>query len=167
MRFHVSRRLRRSSVMLSDDTFHAKLAQTMASLRAWSGFVADVCAIEDAEIGGSWHFGLTPHMPNACPVELLLRLDQRFDLTVASEQYEDRPIPSLDLFLPLVQAIADGRVVTRRVVSRMTGLVHATLTVVTLSDGGLFEDGHPNPDAPVLREASLEWRDTRYLPYRR
>jgi hypothetical protein len=153
--------------MLPDDTFHTRLAETMASLRAWTGFVADVAAIEDAEIGGSWHFGLSPHMQKACPVELLIRLDQRFDLTVAGEGYEDRPIQSFDLFLPLVQAIADGQVVTRHSVSRLTGLVHATSTVVRLDGGGVFEAGHPSPDAPALPGAPLEWRDVHYLPYRR
>ena len=153
--------------MLSDDAFHAKLMLTMASLRAWSGFVADVAVIEDGEIGESWHFGLVPHMPSACPVELVLRHDQRYDLTVAGESYEDRPIASLDLFPRLIEAIADGRVVRRYAVSRTTGLLHATSTVVRLRDGVVFEDGHPCLDVPALPAPPLEWRDLHFLPYRR
>jgi hypothetical protein len=153
--------------MLSDDTFHARLLATMASLRAWSGFVADVAAIEDAEIGDAWHFGLTPHMPGACPVDLVLRRDQRFDLTVAGQSYEDREVASLELFPPLMAAIADGRVVRRRAVSRATGLVHHTSTIVRLPDGSVFEAGYPSPGGPVLADPTLEWRDLHFLPYRR
>jgi hypothetical protein len=153
--------------MLSDDTFLAKLSQTVASLRAWTGFVADVATVEYAETDDCWHLGLTPHVPNACPVELLMRRDQRFDLRIAGETYEDRPIATLDLFQPLIEAIADGRVITRHTVSRLTGIVHATSTVVTLADGTVFEDGRQNPDAPRLRDPPLERRDIHFVPYRR
>jgi hypothetical protein len=153
--------------MLPDDAFHARLAQTMASLRAWSGFVADVAVIENAEIGDAWHFGLAPHMPGACPVELVLRHDQRYDLTIAGQSYEDREIASLDLFPRLIAAIAEGRVVRRHAVSRATGLVHLTSTIVRLADGSVFEAADPRPAAPALSDPQLEWRDLHFLPYRR
>ena len=153
--------------MLSDDTFHSALMQTMASLRAWSGFVADVADIEDAEIGDSWHFGLTPHMQGACPVDLVLRSDQRFDLSLDGEAYEDRPIDTLDLFPRLIEAVADGRVIRRYAVSRATGLLHATSTVVRLGDASLFEASRPSAGAPALADPPLEWRNVHYLPYRR
>jgi hypothetical protein len=153
--------------MLSDDTFHSALMQTMASLRAWSGFVADVADIEDAEIGDSWHFGLTPHMPGACPVDLVLRSDQRFDLNLDGEAYEDRAIETFDLFPRLIEAVADGRVIRRYAVSRATGLLHAVSTLVPLGDGAAFEAGRPIAGAPALTDPPLEWRNVHYLPYRR
>ncbi len=153
--------------MLSDDVFQAALMQTMASLRAWSGFVADVADIEDAEIGESWHFALTPHMPGACPVDLVIRSDQRFDLGLDGESYEDRPIEALDLFPRLIEAVADGRVIRRYAVSRATGLLQTVSTLVPLGDGNAFEADRPIAGAPALADPPLEWRNVHYLPYRR
>ncbi|HXF53331.1 MAG TPA: hypothetical protein VNK52_04330 [Hyphomicrobiaceae bacterium] len=153
--------------MLPDDTFEVKLAETMATVRAWSGFVADVADVEDAEIGDAWHFGLVPHMAGACPVEVVVRRsDQRCDFTIAGESYEDIAIADLDLLPKVLAAVADGRVIRRHGVSRATGLKRFTATIVRLPDGGVFEMAHPSPGAPAV-ESEIEWRDWHFLPYRR
>jgi len=157
----------RNRRMLPDDTFEVKLTETMAAVRAWSGFVADVAEVEDTEIGDAWHFGLVPHMAGACPVEVVVRRgDQRCDLTIAGETYEDVELGNLDLLPKLIAAVADGRVIRRHGVSRTTGLRHFTATIVHLPDGSVFEAAHASPGAPAV-EAEIEWRDLHFLPYRR
>ena len=153
--------------MLSDEIYRAKLQQTIASLEAWTGFVADVARVEESDQGSAWRLALVPHAPHACSIEIVLRADQRFDVTIADWTSKNLAIPSLDLFMPLLEAVTEGQVVKRRVASAITGLVHSVSTVVTLADGRVFADGQldvaalPTPDTPT------EIRDTHYLPYRR
>ena len=153
--------------MLSDDTYRAKLQQTIASVRAWSGFVADVARLDITDQGTAWRLALTPRAARACPVEFVLRSDQKYDLIVGGQTFEDRKLASLDLVLQLLQAVADGRVVTRRLSSAATGLLHGVETVVTLADGTQFKDESRNPAAQALNGVEIETREITYLPYRR
>ena len=153
--------------MISDDAYRAKLQQTIAEIRAWKGFIADVARYEEYETDSAWGVALTPRTPGACPIELVLRNDQRFDITIGGETYEDVAIASLDLFLPMIQAVAEGRVITRFAASAATGLLRDVSTLVTLADGSVFTKCRANPDAAFLPEPHLETRDTSYLPYRR
>ncbi len=82
---------------------------------------------------------MTPAVSAACPFELMLRADQHFDIVVAGEMFEDQSVASLELFLPLVDAIAAGRVIQRHTESsadrrqprgRDTRLARRRLTVV-------------------------------------
>jgi hypothetical protein len=36
---------------------------------------------------------------------------------IGDQTYEDRPVETLDLFLPLVESISEGRVIQRRMIS--------------------------------------------------
>ena len=153
--------------LLSDDAYRAKLEQTIASLMAWTGFVADVARIEEAASGTGWRLALAPRSPQACPVEIVLRADQQYDVTIAGETYADHPVSSLDMFLPLVEAITDGRVVKRRVSSSVTGLARSVSTLVTLADGRVLENGRLGAAPNSLpADSQIEIRDTHYLPYR-
>ena len=155
------------SAMVSDAAYSSMLDQTIASLKAWTGFVADVARVEDDSDESAWRLSLTPQSPRACPIAIVLRLDRSYDLRIAGETYEGRPIASLDLFLPLIDAIAEGRVLTRRVFSATTGLPHGVSTVVTLADGRVLEEKHHCQPGFVKTDSATEIRDTHYLPYRR
>lgn len=77
-------------------------------------------------------------------------------------------MPSLDLFLPFVEAIAEGNVVHRRWISRLTGLKHSTETLVTLANGYLWRETRgPVDETPSLVDDGAELRERRFLPYRR
>jgi hypothetical protein len=159
--------------MLSDDVFRAKRTVTIAELSAWTGFVADVAHVEMGEIGDAWRIALTPHIRTACPVELLLRDDQRYDVRIAGETYEDRPIASLEMFLPVLQAIVDGRVVTRETYSALTGSLRDVETIVRLPDGTVFHQRKQNGadqlagQPPANGAPIIEVRDRHYVPYHR
>lgn len=121
--------------MLPDDVYRSRLEATIAALRYWAPTVADVAEVAEAEGSGFWKMTVAPRAANACPFELVLRADQRHDLVIAGETFEDLPTKSLDVFVPLVEAIAEGRVVQCRWQSAATDAETAVETIVTLPDG--------------------------------
>ncbi len=158
--------------MPPDDTFDhshsVKLQQLIASLRAWTGFVADVARVEVSDIGSAWRVSLQPKAANACPLEILLDASRvKCDLRIAAETYRDWPLPSLDLVLPLIEAVAEGRVVTRHTTSAVTGLPLSVATLIKLADGRVLETSLENGAVKEVASAAIERRDTHYLPYRR
>lgn len=150
--------------MHSLDTYRQHVQQLAASIKAWSGFVADVARVEVEEAGDGWRFAMTPSAPGACPVEVVLDgRELRCDLRIAGETVEDWRPPSLDVFLPLMKAVADGNVVTRVVSSAVTTLPIATSTHVRLADGRNLVV----PELPDVAAERVEAREVHYLPYRR
>jgi hypothetical protein len=74
----------------------------------------------------------------------------------------------LDLFLPFVEAIADGNVVQHHCVSRLTGMQRSTETIVTLANGYVWRETRgPVDEAASLVDDGAELRERRFLPYRR
>jgi hypothetical protein len=154
--------------MKPDDVFRSQLQSTIIALRYWAPSIADAARVEVQETADYFKIAMTPFIAAGCPFELILHNDQKYDLAIAGETYEDRPMPSLDLFLPFVEAIADGNVVHRRYVSRLTGLEHSTETRVTLADGYLWRESRSAADkAPSLDDDRTELLERRFLPYRR
>lgn len=151
--------------MLSDDVFRARLQTTIASLRYWVPQIADAACIEESEGPGYWKITITPKVRGACPFELMLRESQHFDLVLADETYEDRPIETLDLFLPLVEGIAGGRVVQRRFVSAMTGRERDVESVVDTGGGKQWRDRRVS--AAAVDAEGIEQHDVHFLPYHR
>ena len=150
--------------MQSQDTYRLKLQQTVASIRAWSGFVADVARVEVDEAGadGAWRLKLTPFAAGACPLEIVLDGSEPLgDVRIGDQTVERWPLPSLDIVLPLVEAVSEGRVATRRTASAATGTLLAISTLVRLSDGRVVE-----LSAPAASVVGV-CRDTHYLPYRK
>lgn len=154
--------------MPADDTHRLKLQQVIASLKAWTGFVADVAKVEVSEVGQAWRIALQPKVAHACPLEIVLEgSSNRCDLRVASETYEDWPLPSLDMVLPLIEAVVEGRVVTRRTTSAATALPLSVTTLIKLADGRVLETSTDKNDAREATAAAVQISDTHYLPYRR
>lgn len=154
--------------MLPDDVFRSQLQTTITVLKYWAPSVADAAHLEEAETGNFWKIAVAPHLAQACPFELILHFDQRFDLAIADETYEGLPIESFDLFLPFVEAIAAGRVVQRRWISRLTGLERSVETIVTLAGGGIWREARGETlGTPSLEDDGTELRERRFLAYRR
>ncbi len=154
--------------MLPDDLFSSRLQTTITALKYWAPSIADAARVEEGETGNFWKIAVTPFLAGACPFELILHFDQHYDVAVADEAYEGLPIESFDVFLPLVAAIADGRVVQRRWVSRLTGLERAVETLVMLVSGGIWREARGTaPARPSLDDDGTELRERNFLPYRR
>lgn len=148
--------------MQSDDIYRQKLAQLAASVRAWSGFVADVARVETSEDDPIWRFAMQPRAPRACSCEIALDArSQACDLSIGGDICEGFALPSLDTVLPLLKAVADGRVVTLHYTSAATGIPVATSTLIALEDGSRLEAGTP----PAAE--GVECRPVHYVPYRK
>jgi hypothetical protein len=155
--------------MLPDDVFRSRLQTTITALRYWAPSVADAARLEETETSDYWKIIVTPTVASACPFELILHADQRYDIAIADQTYESRPIESFDWFVPLASAIADGRVVRRQWISRLTGLERSVETLVTLPNGGIWREGRGEapPRTPTIEDDVTELRERRFLPYRR
>lgn len=154
--------------MKPDDVFRSQLQTTIMSIRYWAPSIADAARVHDDETADYFKFAVTPFIAAGCPFELILHNNQKYDLAIAGETYEGRPMPSLDLFLPFVEAIAEGNVVHRRWISRLTGLKRSTETLVTLANGYLWRETRgPVDETPSLVDDGAELRERRFLPYRR
>ncbi len=154
--------------MLPDDVFRSRLQATITALRYWAPSIADAAHLEEVETSDYWKIIVTPTMASACPFELILNADQRYDLAVSDETYEARPIDSLDWFVPFAEAVAEGNVVQRHWISRLTGLERSVETLVTLPNGGIWREGRGEGyRMPTLDDDGTELRERRFLPYRR
>lgn len=154
--------------MLSDDVFRSKLQATIESLRYWAPSVADAAKIEESGTADYWKFTVSPKVAGACPFELLLSSNQLYDFMIAGELYEDRPVVSLDLFLPLVEGITQGRVVQRRWVSLQTGAVRQIETIVSLANGREWRDSRAIDGLEKAIDAeATEKEDRHFLAYQR
>ena len=154
--------------MLPDDVFRTRLQATITALRYWAPTIASAARVEETSSGDYWRLAIVPTTPSACPLELILHSDQSYDLALAGETYQGRPIDSFDWFLPLAEAVADGQVVQRQRVSRLTGLKHSTQTLVALANGDVWFDGRDTlQSAPPIEDDGTEIRERRFLPYQR
>jgi hypothetical protein len=151
--------------MLPDDVFRTKLDRTIAALRRWSGALADCARVEEQEASRYWRLAVRPHAIGACPVEMILHHRQRCDLAIGNESYEDRAVEEFDLLLPLAEAIAAGRVLTRHKSSANTGAALAIETHVRLADGRTWQADRRLRPRAVPGRTILE--DRWFLPYRR
>jgi hypothetical protein len=154
--------------MHAPDLFPPKLAAAIRQLAACASGLRPDALVDIEQVPGCWRLSITPKVSQACPLELLLLADQKFDLSVGGELYEDQPLTDLDLFPKLVVAVANGDVITRRWASPVTGLAHSVETIIGAEQVPLWRGEQINAFAAdsLTREASLR-RDRRYVPYHR
>jgi len=153
--------------MIPDDVYRSRLQATIEELRYWIPSIADWARIEPSEAPASWKLSVEPRTAGAAPFELLLRTDRHYDLSVAGETFEDQPIDTLDLFLPLVSAISDGRIIQRRRLARFTGAPLSVETRIALGDGSVWSRLRTLSAGTAMRPEEIEIRDRHFLPYRR
>lgn len=154
--------------MLTENTSRSRLHATVESLRYWVPTIADVARVRETETDDTWTLSIEPIITGACPVSLCLRDDTHFDITIDGESYEHRTVQSLDLMLPLLEAITAGRVVKREWISRATGACRAVESIVSLPDGTQWRDGRTvGAVSDAVPRDGTERHDHVFLPYRR
>lgn len=155
--------------MLPDDVFRTQFQATAAALVRWAESIRDVADAAVGEGHGFWKLTVAPHVPGACPFEMIVRSGQRLDISVAGETYEDRPMPAVERLLGVAEAIGEGRVVERHWRSQMTGTLVLVETIVRPGAGEAWCERRmlrplvPAPD----KEGQAEFCDRHFLPYRR
>ena len=154
--------------MIATDSYRAQLHATIAALRYWAPGLRPAAEIEDEESASHWRLAARPHVANACAFELVLQPAPRFDILVGDEAYEDVPLESFDLFLPLLTAIAQGRLVQRTAVSRNTGAWRTIETLVTMADGTIWRGERVNEAlAHALAPVQCMLLERHFVPYLR
>ncbi len=153
--------------MVAEDVYRSSLQATIATLRKWVPAIAASARIEQTEGHDVWKLSVAPTVPAACPFELMLRTDQKFDLSIAGEIFEDQPVSSLDLFLPLIDAIAAGRVIQRETVSTATAAPLSLETRVTLANGAVWSKIRELPGGHAIHTGDTLVQDRHFIPYRR
>ena len=154
--------------MTSSDEDRSALSEAISALETWARVNSDVALIETEIAPAYWKMSVAPHTVGACPFELKLHADRRFDLAIGGEVYEDKPIDGLDFFVMLARAVAAGRVERVAVVSALTGSVDAIETRVTLEDGWAWIGERRTGLRGTRRmDTAQELRTHRFLAYRR
>ncbi len=153
--------------MLSDDVFRSQLAMTFADLLRTAEGLADVADVGHSQTREFVRLSLLPHARGACAVEVMLRADQLYDISIGTEFYEDCSIQRFETFVPLIEAIAKGDVIQRRHVSAVTGTERSIETMVRLPGGDVWRKGHDYRVASAIPDDGTVFDDRRYVAYRR
>ncbi len=153
---------------ISHDVYRSRLQAVIESLRYWIPSVADAARVEELETPEFWKMIVTPRTAGGCPFELLLRSDRKFDIIIGGEIYEDLDMMPFEDFLPLVEAISQGRVVQRRWTSITTGALREVETIVTFANGSIWSRSRiEKAVADTIPREAAERNDRHFLPYRR
>lgn len=156
------------SALFPDDVFRSRLRETIETLEAWAAGHRDVAQIDIAATPAYWKLTVLPATAGACPFELLLRADQRFNTIVGDEIYEDKPIDTFEFFPMMVRAIATGNVERIEVMNAMTGAVDTIEMRLTLEDGWAWiGERRVGPRIARRQDVAEERRVFPFLPYRR
>ena len=151
-----------------DDRYRAKLQATIEALRYWVPTISDSASIAETDSADYWRIDVSPHIANTCPFELILRTDGYHDLIVAGEASEDQPTDDLDPFVPLAQAISNGRVIQKIAHSAATQTPLSIETIVMLPKGSTwkrFRELDAASSVGIRNETVVETRH--FLPYKR
>ncbi len=153
--------------MQPQDVFNRGFADATAAIDAWLPSMAAHAAIEREQAERYWRVRLTPHQPNACPVELMLSREQVFDCDIGPESAENQPITDLGLFLPMLRAVTEGRVLLRRWRAQATGSELVRELVVDLAPEQSWSMRRRIRAGNATTEASAVACDQVYVAYRR
>jgi hypothetical protein len=154
--------------MLSDDVYRAQLGSTFEVLKRRVERYRDVAEIDSLATPEFVRLSIVPHAVGACPLEVMLRADQLYDISIGAEFYEDCRVQQFAVFEPLIVAVARGDIVQRHYVSVATGAERAIETIVTLADGQYWRKGHQHADvAGAIADDATLYSDRRFVPYRR
>lgn len=153
---------------MSHDVYRSRLQTVVESLRYWIPSVADAARFEEMESPEYWKMSVNPRVAGACPIELLLRSDRRFDIIIGGEIYEDLEMIAFEDFLPLVEAVSQGRVLQRRWVSTATGALREVETIVTFANGKVWSRTRiEKAVADKIPREATQRQDRHFLSYRR
>jgi hypothetical protein len=160
--------LQREQQMLPDDVFRDRLERTLVDLEAWADGMRDCAEIDIAASPRYWRMSVAPHIAGGCPFELMINSDQTFDLRLASEVYENKPLDRFDFFVKLANAIAAGRVERNETRNALTGVLLAIGMRVEIQDGWDWTGVRRVTPVPLPALEADEERSThRFLSYRR
>jgi len=154
--------------MLSEDIFRSRLEATVASLSYWAPTIKNAAQVKVRDEVSQWRMTVTPHLRTACAFELCIRSDQTYDVTIGGETYRRLPIETFERFVPMAEAIAEGRVLQRTWVTSATEAEHTVETIIKLQGGSEWRDARVNQQIARLVDRDECIRiDRTFPPYHR
>ena len=153
--------------MYPDDVYRTRLSGAIAELQDWGTRFKDAGRIETRDGSGFWRMVARPATPGTCPMTLVLRADQKFDIALAEERFEDQQVEDFGLFSALAEAVALGHVEQLISQCAVTGMGRDIETRVLLADGRVWSRRRALSKASPTQAADVTVRTTRFLPYRR
>lgn len=152
--------------MISDDQFNLERDRAIRQLTQMSDGMRDVAHVVIEQSDNIWRLGLEPHAPGACAFDLAIRADQRFDILIADQLYEDLPIETFELFVGLAHAITDGRVIVRRYFTPLTGTETGSRALVQFDNDVVWSGPMRGPMNSRHSETDFIAADSHFVPYR-
>lgn len=153
--------------MIAEDVYRTRLLAAVDRLRSWAAAHADCAEILDEESRDYWRLLIRPHVASACPIEIVVHRDQRFDAQIGDEVYESRPVERFDHFAPLFEAVAGGKVITRTWATAGTGSLHSVETIIDIGDSEIRDERINAAVANFAGRDACVAIDRHWLPYRR
>ena len=153
--------------MQPQDVFNRAYDTTTADIDAWLATLDGVAAIEREKTDQYWRVRLRPREASACPIELMLSRAQVFDCDIGDESVAGQRIVDLGLFLPLLEAVADGLVILRSWSSLATGSVIVREQIVLLGPDQTWSVRRMVRAGTAATEATAVADDHVYVGYAR
>ena len=153
--------------MQPQDVFNRGFDAAIASLDRWLDSIKDVAHIDREETAQYWRVRVEPRCPNTCPAELMVSRHQTFDLDIASECIVDQPASDLTFFQTLLEAVCDGRVVSRIWSAQATGAELTREVIVDLPDGRAWSTRRLISAGTAATDLSAVASDRVFVAYRR
>jgi hypothetical protein len=151
--------------MLPDDAFRRAFDEAVIDLAAWAGSYRDVASVDCETSSNAVRLSLKPHTATACALEFMLHRDsQSYDVQFAQgDTWEGLPVAGEPrALLPLLQAVADGRILTRALISAATGAYRDSGVIVSPTAGASRTYGLSDH-----HDEALLVKDRHWAPYRR
>jgi hypothetical protein len=148
--------------------FRREFEGATGQLTTWAEHQRDAADVEFERSHDFWRLKLTPHVANACLIELILhRATQSYDLQIGSESWEGLRITALDAFQPILEAIVAGFVVTRSFHAVSSHALLRVETTIESSRGAAVCLDRTTVMGQRLCGPEMIIRDRHWLPYRR
>ncbi len=153
--------------MQAHDVFNRAFDDATAAIEAWLPTIARDATVDRERTEQYWRVRLTPHQAEACPVELMLSRSQMFDCDVGPESAVGLHISDLGLFLPLLKAVVEGRVVLRTWSALATGSELVREMIVDVATAQQWTVRRLVQAGAAATEATAVASDHVYVAYRR
>ncbi|MEQ1647382.1 MAG: hypothetical protein ABL898_02250 [Hyphomicrobiaceae bacterium] len=153
--------------MLPEDVFNRGYEAVVAELERMVTALEPVARVDRERAPTFWRTRLTPHTRNACPMELVIHRNQRFDLVLDTEVAEGQLIGALSMFPKIVAAVSGGRVVLRTHRAQATGASVAREAIVSLGEGDAWSNKNALLASSSDSEHGAVYADRHFTPYAR
>ena len=152
--------------MIPDDQFETRRLGVSRELSEWADEFRDVISADKSSADNMLRFTVEPHAEGACPFEIGIRDDQRYDIAVGDQFFEDQAVEDFTLFAKLARAIGDGRVIRRELVSPLSGQLLFLQIIIGFAGSGCWLREKIVAERGDVDRSELIARDRHYVPYK-